>query len=74
MQKFQIRLTNKIRLSKKFKLTRQIYEDIFKEAQNAVQNLVRKKENSYFEEKLKANTTNLKKLWETVKQLGFQNI
>ena len=32
------------------------------EAQNTVQNLIRKKK-TYFEEKLKENTTNPKKLW-----------
>ena len=48
-------------------------KDLYKEAQNAVQNLIRKKKKAYFEEKLKANTANPKKLWETLKELGLQN-
>ena len=48
-------------------------EDLYKEARNAVQNLIRKKKKAYFEEKLKANTANPKKLWETLKELGLQN-
>ena len=50
-----------------------VYEDLYKEARNAVQNLIRKKKKAYFEEKLKANTANPKKLWETLKELGLQN-
>ena len=34
---------------------------------------VKKKEKSFFEENLKANTANPKKLWETIKQLGLLN-
>ena len=37
-------------------------EDVYKEARNAVQSLIRKKKKAYSEEKLKANTTNPKKL------------
>ena len=48
-------------------------EDLYKEARNAVQNLIRKKKKTYFEKKLKANTASLKKLWETLKELGLQN-
>ena len=40
------------------------------EAQNTVQNLIRKKK-TYFEEKLKENTTNPKKLSKKLKQLGL---
>ena len=48
-------------LHKKFKLTKlHVYEDLYKEARNAVQNLIRKKKKTYFEGKLKANTVNLK--------------
>ena len=46
-------------------------EEIYKEARNIVQNLIRKKKKAYFEEKLKENTANPKKLWKTLKQLGL---
>ena len=46
---------------------------IYREARNAVQNLIRKKKKAHFEEKLKANTANTKRLWETFKELGLQN-
>ena len=42
-------------------------EDLYKEARNAVQNLIRKKKKTY------PNTANPKKLWETLKELGLQN-
>ena len=45
----------------------------YKEARNAVQNLIRKKKKAYFEEKLKTNTANPKNLWETLKERGLQN-
>ena len=48
-------------------------KDLYKEAQNAVQNLIRKKKKAYFEEKLKTNTANPKNIWETLKELGLQN-
>ena len=44
-------------------------EEIHKEEQNTVQNLIRRKKKAYFEEKLKKNTANPKKLWKTLKQL-----
>ena len=46
-------------------------EEIYNEAQNTVQNLIRKKKKAYFEEKLKKNSANPKKLWKTLKQLGL---
>ena len=46
-------------------------EEIYKEAPNTVQNLIRKKKKAYFEEKLKENTGNSKKLSKTLKQLGL---
>ena len=49
-------------------------EDINREARNAVQNLFQKKKKTYFEEKLKSNTANPKKLWETLKEVGLQNL
>ena len=62
------------KLHKKFKLTKlHVDEDLHKEARNAVQNLIRKKKEAYFEEKLKANTANPKKLWEILKELCLQN-
>ena len=57
---------------KKFKSTKlHVDEEIYKEARNTVQNLIRKKEKAYFEEKLKGNTANSKNLWKTLKQLGL---
>ena len=46
-------------------------EEIYKEAQNTLQNLIWKKKKRYFEEKLKENTKNLKKNGKTLKQLGL---
>ena len=60
------------KLYKKFKSTKlHVDEEIYKEARNTVQNLIRKKKKAYFEEKLKGNTANSKKLWKTLKQLGL---
>ena len=39
--------------------------------QNVVKNLIWKKKQVYFGEKLKENITNLEKLWTTLKQLGL---
>ena len=46
-------------------------EKIFQEVRNTIQNLIRKKKKTYFEEKLKENKANTKKLWKTLKQLGL---
>ena len=46
-------------------------EEIYKEVRSTVQNLTREKKKAYFEEKLKENTTNPKKLWKTLRQLGL---
>ena len=60
------------KIYKKFKSTKlHVDEEIYKEARNTVQNLIRKKKKAYFEEKLKENTANPKKLWKTLKQLGL---
>ena len=60
------------KLYKKFKSTKlHVDEEIYKEAQNTVQNLIGKNKKAYFEEKLKENTANPKKLWKTLKQLGL---
>ena len=51
------------KLYKKFKSTKlHVDEEIYKEARNTVQNLIRKKKKAYFEEKIKENTANPKKL------------
>ena len=50
------------KLYKRFKLTKlHVDEEIYKEARNVVQNLIRRKKKAYFENKLKENTKNLKK-------------
>ena len=60
------------KLYSRFKLTKlRVDEEIYKEARNVVQNLIQKKKKAYFEEKLKQNTKNAKKLWKTLKQLGL---
>ena len=62
------------KLYKKFKLTKlHVDQDLYREARNAVQNLIRKKKKAYFEEKIKANTANPKKLWKTLNKLGLHN-
>ena len=43
-------------------------EEIYKQACNAVQNLIRK---TYFEGKLKENMASPKKPWKTFKQIGL---
>ena len=70
---FDGRVSNKIhtrdKLYKRFKLTKlHVDEKIYEEAQNIVQNLIRKKKKAYFEEKLKENTHTQKKFfWKTLK-------
>ena len=44
---------------------------IYKEVQNKVQNLIRKKKKAYFEEKLKESTAYPRKLWKTLKYIGL---
>ena len=73
---FNGEITDKIhtrdKLYKRFKLTKlHVDEEIYKEARNVVQNLIRRKKKAYFENKLKENTKNPKKLWKTLKQLGL---
>ena len=49
------------KLYKKFKSTKwHVNEEIYKEVRNIVQNLIRKKKKTYFEEKLKENRQILK--------------
>ena len=47
------------------------FDEIYKQARNTVQNLIRKKKKAYFEEKLKENKANPNKIWKTLKQLGL---
>ena len=55
------RIHTRDKLYKRFKLTKlHVDEEIYKEARNVVQNLIRKKKKAYFEEKLKENTKNRK--------------
>ena len=50
------------KLYKRFKLTKlHVDEEIYSEARNVFQNLIRRKKKAYFEEKLKKNTKNSKK-------------
>ena len=44
---------------------------MYKETCNTVQNLIRKRKKAYFEEKLKENTANPKRIWKILKQLGL---
>ena len=63
------------KLQKRFKLTKlYVDEEIYKEARNTAQNLIRKmKKAAYLEEKLKETTKNPKKLWKTLQQLGLSD-
>ena len=59
------------KLYKRFKLTKlHVDKEIYKEARNVVQNLIRRKKKAFFENKLKTQKTQ-KKLWKTLKQLGL---
>ena len=56
------------KLYKRFNLTKlHVDEEIYNEARNIVQNLIRRKKRAYFEEKLKENSENPKNLWKTLK-------
>ena len=60
------------KLYKRFKLTKlHVDEEIYKEARNVVQNLIRRKKKVYFENKLKENTKNPKKTLENIKIIRF---
>ena len=59
----EIRKQDTVNCTKKFKLTKlRVDEDLYRKAQNAVQNLIRKNKKLYLKEKLKANTASPKKL------------
>ena len=69
---FDGKISNKIhtrdKLYKRYKLTKlHVDKEIYEEAQNIVQNLIRKKKKAYFDEKLKENT-------HTHKKNNFENI
>ena len=56
------------KLYKRFNLTKlHVDEEIYNEARNIVQNLIRRKKKAYCEEKLKENSENPKNLWKTLK-------
>ena len=60
------------KLYQRFKSNRWLVDkEIYKEMQNVVKNLIWKKKQVYFGEKLKENIANLEKLWTTLKQLGL---
>ena len=50
-----------------------VNQGIIKGVQHPVQNLIWKKQKEYFQEKLKANSTNPKKLEDILRQLGLPN-
>ena len=74
---FDGKTSNKIhtrdKLYKRFKLKKlHVDEEIYEEAQNIVQNLIRKNKKAYFEEKLKENThthTHTHKILENIKTI-----
>ena len=60
------------KLYKRFKSTKlHVDEEIYKEARNVIQNLIRRKKIAYFENKLKDNTKNLWKTLENIKTIKF---
>ena len=62
------------KLFKKFKSSRLNRDwEIYKEARNDVQQLIKYKKKKYFEEKLAENIAKPKKLWEALKSLGLPN-
>ena len=62
------------KLSQKFKTRRlNIDWEIYKEARNDAQGLMKYKKKKYFYKKLAENKTNLKTLWQTPKSLGSPN-
>ena len=72
MEKLQRKYTQETNSIKNFKSIKlSVDEEIYKEARHTVQNLIRKRKKAYFEEKIKENTSNPKKIWKTLKQLGL---
>ena len=75
---FDREITEKLSLSdklfKKFKSSRlNIDWEIYKDARNDVQRLIKYKKKKYFKEKLAENIAKPKKIWQALKSLGFPN-
>ena len=60
MEKLRTKYTHEANCSKSFKSKQLHVDEIYKEARNAVPNIIRKKKKPYFEEKLNVNTANPK--------------
>ena len=59
------------KLFKKFKTFKlQIDRELYNEARNKVQSLIRKKKKTYYDDQLKENVGNPKELWKTLISLG----
>ena len=68
------KIANREKLFKKFKNSKlNIDEQIFKESQKEVRNLIKIKKKRFFEDKLTENIGKPKELWKTIKSLGLQN-
>ncbi len=62
------------KLFKKYKKSRlHIDKDLYKDARNQVQNVIKRKKKTFFENKLKENIAKPKELWKTLKELGLPN-
>ena len=60
------------KLFKKFKKSKlHVDKDIYREARNNVENIIKSKKKSYFEDKLKENIEKPKELWKTLNDLGL---
>ena len=62
------------KLFKKYKKSKlQVDSDLWKEAKNRVQNLIKKKKKEYYENKILENTGKPKELWKALKSMGIEN-
>ena len=62
------------KLFKKFKTSKlQIDKELYNEARNKVQSLIKRKKKTFYEEQLKDNVNKSKELWKTLKSLGTSN-
>ena len=60
------------KLFKKIKKSKlNVDKDLFKEARNNVESLIKNKKNTFFENKLKENIGKPKELWKTLNDLGL---
>ena len=60
------------KLFKKFKKSKlHVDKDLYREARNNVENIIKSKKKNYFEDKLKENTAKPKELWKTLNGLGL---